>query len=357
MRLLFLVLDGMPPRRVGPAVTPALWSLVEEGGTLATGRAVMASATYPNHATFSTGTEPEDHGIVTNWLVRDGRVRPAWELGPRGDTIFDACRRAGRSSAAVLGDQNLVGVMGAATADAHWPPEGVLGDEILRDGHGYAADDEVLPRVLEAWDEGPDLLVGHLNEPDTAGHVHGPDSDAAAEGYRRTDAVVGRIVEHLRSAWHDTVVVIVSDHDQETVDPDDPVDLYGPASHLDERIVVIPEGGAAVAWGDDAADGSWLDAVEGVAGHRSQMGGAPLVWAEPGRYLALPPGFEEHAEPGQHGGPGTRDQVALVTGGHPAAAMLGSALRSRRPEAGDWAPTIAALLGTTIGGATGRSLA
>ena len=47
------------------------------------------------------------------------------ELGPAVPTLFDACRAAGRSSAAVFGDQCLVGVTGARTADTHWPPDGV----------------------------------------------------------------------------------------------------------------------------------------------------------------------------------------------------------------------------------------
>ena len=52
---------------------------------------------------------------------------------------FDACNAAGRSSAAVLGDHNLVGVMGAHGATEHWPGDGVLDDDVVRDGHGYAA--------------------------------------------------------------------------------------------------------------------------------------------------------------------------------------------------------------------------
>ena len=42
-----------------------------------------------------------------------GGFTPAWELGPAVPTVFDACRAAGRSSAVVVGDQCLIGVMGA----------------------------------------------------------------------------------------------------------------------------------------------------------------------------------------------------------------------------------------------------
>ena len=77
----------------------------------------MTSATYPNHATFVTGVPPRDARHRHQLGAADRSVVPAWELGPAVPTLFDACRAAGRSSAAVFGDQCLVGVMGARAAD------------------------------------------------------------------------------------------------------------------------------------------------------------------------------------------------------------------------------------------------
>ena len=81
---------------------------------------------------------------------------------------------------------------------------------------------------------------------------------------------------------------------------------------------------------------------------------ACLAWCVPGRTF----GFTElPTEPGTHGGPRTRTQVAVVTGGHPLAARVAQAAASRPVSAADWAPTIATLLGLALPGATGRSLA
>jgi hypothetical protein len=131
-----------------------------------------------------------------------------------------------------------------------------------------------------------------------------------------------------------------------------------------DGVVAIPEGSGAVVWGDDPTDGRWLDAVDGVAGSAPvRVPGRParVVWADPGRWFALPEGLEHLApfEPGTHGGAWTRDQVAVVGGGHPAAAAVADAVRrrDRRVDGADWAPTIAALLGFDLPAASGRSLA
>jgi hypothetical protein len=343
-RVVFVIVDALPPRHVSAAVTPALFRLAEEGGS-SIGRAVMTSATYPNHATFATGVDPTVHGLLANWIVADGRPQPAQDVGPAVATIFDACRDSGRSSAAVFGDQHLVGVMGARAADEHWPVNGVLGDDIARDGHGYAADHEVLPRLLRVLEgDRPDLVVGHLNEPDTAAHVHGPNSEGALASYRSADAAIATIVDALRPTWDDTALIVVSDHDQEDVD--EPIDLYPAAAATGFPLICLPEGTAAVIWGNDASNGAWLDGVGGVAGHRELLPGVRLAWSEPRHCFRPPAPFrQEPPDRGAHGGIRTRSQVAIVAGGHPDAVALARSLDDRSQiEATEWAPTVAGLL-------------
>ena len=357
MRLVLLVLDGLPDRRLDRTLTPHLAALRD--GAPTTGRAVMTSATYPNHATFVTGADPVAHRLLANFVVTDAGPQPAQAVGPAVPTLVDACRAAGLSTGAVVGDQNLVGVMGLAAADTHWPPGGDLPTDVARDGHGYATDAEVLTRLLPLLAaDGPDLVIGHLNEPDTAGHVHGPDSDEAGDSYHGTDGCVGVIVDALQPSWADTVLLVVSDHDQATANADDPIDLYDPVAEAGLALIPIPEGNGAVVWGTDPTAGAWLDTIAGVAGHGEAWPGARVVWADPGRWFALPPFMDQSwREPGHHGGSTTRTQVAIVAGGHPAAARLRDAAAAKRVvEATAWAPTAAALLGVPLPDATGAAL-
>ena len=345
-RVVFVIVDALPHRHVNPATTPTLHALAQEGGS-ALGRAVMTSATYPNHATFATGVAPSEHGLLANWIVHEGRPRPSQHVGPAVPTIFDACRKAGRSTAAVLGDQNLIGVMGAHAADHHWPPDGVLPDDVVRDGHGYAANHEVLPRILGVLDgDRPDLFVAHINEPDTEAHIHGPDSIEAIESYRAADACIATMIDALRPTWSDDVLVVVSDHDQEEVDRDAPIDLYEPVATAGLPLMPIPEGSAAIVWGEDETNGRWLDDVDGVTGHAELSPGVRLVSCAPRRWFNPPAGFSTGpADRGTHGGERTRSQVAIVGGGHADAVALARALNERgQIHATEWAPTLARLL-------------
>ncbi|MDQ1429675.1 MAG: hypothetical protein QOF40_277 [Actinomycetota bacterium] len=358
MKVVFTVLDALPARHVGDQFTPVLAALARTGGGApGRGRAVMTSATYPNHATFATGAAPREHGIVTSWVPQTGRVVPAWKLGPRVPTLFDACGATGRSSAGVFSDQCLVGVMGATAADAHWPPGGTPPPDAKLDAHGYIADDVTMVELLRALDAAPDLVVNQLNAPDTAAHVHGPDSDPALAAYLATDARLVEIHEHVD--WDDTVWIIVSDHDQETIDTHEPIDLQRELSRRGLGLFALPEGNASVVCGDGAvAARRWLPAIEGIEGTAPFHVTDPtleccLVWATPGRAFGF---ADEPTELGTHGGPRNRAQVAVVTGGHAALATLSAALQSRPVAAADWAPTIAQLLDLDLPCATGRSL-
>jgi arylsulfatase A-like enzyme len=358
VRVVFTVLDALPPRHVGADHTPVLHELAQSGGWAVGGaRAVMTSATYPNHATFSTGAEPRDHGVVSNWIPVPGRIVPSWKIGPRVPTLFDACRASGRTSAAVLGDQHLVGVMGAEAADRHWPPGGVPPEGTRFDAMGYADDRDTIVEIVDALDAGPDLVISHLNGPDTYAHLFGPDSDDALAGYRETDAFLAVAREHL--AWEDTVWILVSDHDQETVVVREPVDLQAEINRRGLNLFALPEGNASLVCGDGADDArTWLDEYDGVAGS------APfaladgelecrLAWTVPGRAF----GFSgTPTRLGTHGGPRTRGQVAVVSGGHPAVGKLAQSLHDVPVHAADWAPTIAALLDVPLPSATGRAL-
>lgn len=337
-RAVLLVLDGLPHRQVTPRVTPNLLRLAEHGGMAPNGgRAVLTSATYPNHATFVTGVAPDRHGITANFVVRDGSIVAAESVGPRTRTLFDL----DVETAAVYGDQNLVGVTRARDATAHWPPQGAVPDDAQRTSDGYIADESTLPQLLAALESTADLVVAQLNGPDTAGHLFGPDSDEAADAYRHTDRCLIDVTTALRPRWEETVVAIVSDHDQITVTNSTCIDLWTPMRERELALTVIPEGDAAVVVGADATNGTWLDGIAGVAGHEPWHDGSRIAWAERGRVF----GWGEATLKGIHGGPNTRMQVAVVTGGHPRVRLLADAIAERPPHAEFWPRALARAVG------------
>ncbi len=157
--------------------------------------------------------------------------------------------------------------------------------------------------------------------------MYGPDSDAALECYRDTDALLLQIREQLD--WDDTVWIIVSDHDQEPLDDRPPIDLRAEFARRGLDLFALPEGSATVICGAGARDArQWLTDVDGVEGTAPFHVTDPaleccLAWSSPGRAF----GFEEMGtERGTHGGPRTRTQVAVVTGGHPLVTPLAAAV-------------------------------
>jgi len=333
-----VILDAFPHRPLRRELTPTLYALAETGGWAASGgRAVLSASTYPNHATFVTGVDPIVHGIVTSRVVSGGEFRPAQEIGPAAPTLFDACREADRRAVGIFGDQNLVGVCGARSAAMHWPPDGVLPEGAARGALGFAADRAVVAALDGAEIESTELLVAQLDEVDTARHLFGPDASESLDQCRATDAALGDLLERLRDRWDETVVIALSDHDHEEVTPG-AIDLAAEVSARGLDVLVDQDGTAALVVG--RIDESVLLELPGVVGTAALGPERTLVWGDPGQQFGVDWGLKGH-----HGSPRTATQLAIVGGGHPAAADLGRRLVRESPPAASWAGVVLDLLG------------
>jgi hypothetical protein len=226
------------------------------------------------------------------------------------------------------------------------------------DEYGYPTDEAVLEQLVPAIERGAPLIIGHLNDPDTAGHVLGCDTAAAHERYHATDRVVGHVVDALRTGWDDLVLFVVSDHDHEMV-TDDPTDLREALAEAGVDAQVHEDGSVAVLLGGGDL-GRWIAGRIADQDDRTVQGAVPIdggwtVWPAAGGWYA--PASFTGLIAGMHGSPRTQTQVAVVSGGHPAAGAIAATFADGvRPTGRDWAPTIASLLGVTMPGATGRSL-
>ncbi len=337
MKVIFVVIDALPNRWVSDKWTPNLWEIAMEGGwNPRGGRAVFSTATYPNHASFVTGRDPSSHGIFVNRVWDGSEFIISSKVGPKGDTLFKAAKRAGVSSAVVVGDHNLIGVMGADHADVCWPHDGKRADVPL-DEFRYAADESVLDAV-----DSTDLLKAdfgfvHFNEPDTVCHMFGPDAMETRERIRKTDASLGTLVERCKPEWDDTVMIVVSDHDQERV-VDYGFDLADVLSQKGLPGVVENEGTCAVVV--DGPDTTTLTDIDEIEGASILDDRHTLVWGKSGHIFG--PWLEDLH--GSHGSPRTSTQVAAVGGGHSKVNELASLIAKERPSAVDWAKHINGLL-------------
>lgn len=337
---MFLVLDGLPIDHVVPETMPVLSSWCVDSRTAPHSiPGVLPASTYPNHATWVTGELPVVHGIVGNHVRGgDGRFRPAAQVGPQVPTIFDLIAAADLTSAVVVSDQDLIGVLGARAATTHWPPDGVVPDDAATDAHGYLDDSVTMPWLLAALADEPDLVFGHLNAPDTAAHVHGPDGGAAIS--RETDARLGAVRAAIEARHEDTVVVVASDHAAESISQPEPIDLT-PALE-DTELTWFPEGSAALVYGEHHDVGALLTRVSGIAGVAALAPDLHLVWGEVGRWLCF---AGVPAEPGTHGSPRTAWQLAAVVGTHPEVQALDARVGASGFDATSWFGELHGLVG------------
>ena len=344
LRVVMVVIDAMPHRHVSPASTPNLWRQASTGGRAPMGAlSLPVSVTYSNHAAFVTGIDPVVTGVHGNHTWSGAGWMPSPKSGPGATTLFERVGAAGGTSAIVAGDQKLIGQMGGSQADISWPPDGRIPDGTERCAFGYASDAAVLS-ALGGIDLDVDFAVIHLNEPDTTSHLHGPDSPEAIEQYRRTDAAYGEVIAALTDGWDHTMVLTVSDHDQETITDFTPVELAAALAEID-GVEVADEGTAALVHRsagslDDDRLLALIRSVDGVEAAAALTPEVWMAWTEPGRSFGSPP-IPIH---GQHGSPRCRTQMAIVSGGDSRVTDLARQLERTQPSVLDWAPTIARLL-------------
>jgi Type I phosphodiesterase / nucleotide pyrophosphatase len=321
-----LVLDGLGARSVTPEVMPTLTGWAEGGIVRPHGAtSVMCSSTYPNFASIVTGRLPLEHGIMTNQVVLERLARPASEVGPRTPTFLD------EDCEVVVGDQHLIGVMSSQTAGRHWPPHGRVPDGTELDLFGYVADREVAKRVIEAVDRRPSLVFAQLNSTDTVAHVHGPDSVEANASYRELDSTLGIIGSEIR--WDQDLVLITSDHDQETVDPAKKIDLHTVAGEHGMDVTIVDEGTAAMVTGPGAVHPTWVERVQGVESWVQVENDVAFVFSLPAWWFADPDFPDFH---GAHGGPRTRSTVAVAAGDEALVSPIADRFAAARLGAEDW---------------------
>ena len=331
------MLDAFPFGAVQKDRTPTLSALAEEGLYIESGgEAVLSASTYPNHASLVTGTLPLEHGIFTSHSWQSGAPVAAAEVGPASRTLFEDCQDGDLRAIAAVGDQNLVGVCGASVADAHWPPRGELPDSAPRGRLGYGADRAVVDSFDLLDPSTADFIFIQLDEIDTVRHLEGPWNAAVEDQCRATDAALGSILERVKPFWSDTVVIVVSDHDHESVDSG-AVDLATCVQEKGLDVRVDHDGTSALVVGSvEASHLLDLPAVEGV---QALGGDKTLVWGKPGVQF----GYDWNLA-AQHGSPRTASQLVVVGGGHPAVETLAERLQASRPRCTDWAGWVREIL-------------
>ena len=243
-KLLVISVDGLDHRYLTDRDQlklriPHLRKLLNEGAWANGVIGIVPTNTWPSHTTLVTGARAEEHGILDNNIQTANGSERYWYMSYlKRPTLWDAARKAGRTTAAItwpvtVGDAKV--------------PDGITFNvpEYFRGRNGGAMDlksieEKATPGLIAAiaaeypsfateWMDDrtravatiyllrkhqPDLTLLHFVDHDSAAHEMGPFTREANATLEYTDELIGQILAALP---RNTVVAIVSDHGFETV--------------------------------------------------------------------------------------------------------------------------------------------
>lgn len=415
-RTVLVVVDSLRADLIRPDTTPALARLATAACRFAGHRSVFPSTTRTASASIATGCLPRHHGLLGNAMAIDegaGLVRLS-----TGKADFRERLRAatGRVLARPALPERLAGVGGAVVfsnasagaahmqdpdghgflynrAGSHGPGLRLLpAGQHLDTPKGTAGDTATTDRfVAEALlGARPALAVLWLSEPDHTGHIStlgGPEHRRALAGADACVAHVLETVERIDPDGRELLLLVTSDHGQETTDRVIDVDAALveaglKASPDSQEIVAASQGTSALFFVDAAARGrtaallDWLGGQDWAAevyadGSLGKVGldtGAALAAAVSLRKservndygvsgfsdIMYEPGGLNHVGCGQHGGTGRYEQspFLLAFGG----GVVPGTVREAPSSPIDLAPTLLRHLGQSLDGLDGRPL-
>ena len=243
-KLLVISVDGLDHRYLTDRDKlklriPNLRKLLNEGAWANGVVGIVPTNTWPSHTTLVTGARAEEHGILDNNIQTASGSERYWYMSYlKRPTLWDAARKAGRTTAAITWPVTVGDTAVPDTITYNVP-------EYFRGRSGGAMDlksieEKATPGLIAAiaaeypsfateWMDDrtralatiyllrkhqPDLTLLHFVDHDSAAHEMGPFSREANATLEYTDELIGQILAALP---RNTVVAIVSDHGFEAV--------------------------------------------------------------------------------------------------------------------------------------------
>ena len=416
-RAVLVICDGLRADMIRPEWTPNLCRLSATARQFIKHRSVFPSTTRTTSASIATGCHPGQHGLEGNAVALDegnglvplsvgapdfrDRLKAATGRTLRVPTMAERLKDAGGSivysnvspGAAHFQDPDNHGYVYNRAGSFGPGGQPIVGDDHLNVTHDAEGDTAMTERFCQEvlGDRKPAFAVLWQCEPDHSQHSHvlgSPAHLAAIEAADANASTVAEAVDKLNATGENILLLIGSDHGQETVgdivDLDAKLIAAGFKAHTDSSDVVVASQGfsAFVYLADNqrhkiADIALYLDSLDGVGdvyagadlesiGHRSDGALAIAVDAAksdtetaygiPGLSAAFANRFSMTLETGngEHGGLGKYEQnpfLMAIGGGFAAGSQT-----DQETSAVDIAPTVLRHLDRPRDGMDGAAL-
>ncbi|KAL0917878.1 hypothetical protein M5K25_012979 [Dendrobium thyrsiflorum] len=192
--------------------TPNIRRLIAEGTSADEGLIpVFPSLTFPNHYSIATGLFPPYHGIINNYFPDPENTtdwfstrnhHPKWWLG---EPLWQTVARNGFNAAGYFWAGTEV-KKGAWTCPPKFCPKYNSSTPFFK------RVDDILGYFNLPDDEIPILSMVYFQDPDSQGHIYGPDHPEITKAVANMDSVVGRLITGLEERGiFDEVTIILLD--------------------------------------------------------------------------------------------------------------------------------------------------
>jgi hypothetical protein len=286
-RVVLMVIDGLRADTLDTQWMPSLNEVMGRSRRFGAHRGVFPSATRVSSASIATGCHPARHGLAGNAIAWDtGDGLEAVSVGPvgfrdkwrevTGHTLLTptVAERVASHGGMVIHSNSSPGAAHMQDPEGHsrflhrsgsWAPGFAAAQDTLSVAYDGTGDAVTAARFCQSLLYDPVCAVNLLwvCEPDHTQHaiaLGSPDHRAILAGSDRLVAQVADAVERLRERGEDVLLIIASDHGQETADDVIDVDAAlveaGLKASLDSRDVVIASSGmgALIYFSDPTAD-------------------------------------------------------------------------------------------------------
>ncbi|NUM46651.1 MAG: alkaline phosphatase family protein [Anaerolineales bacterium] len=190
--VIFIMIDGLRPDAIAPAVCPNLKNLLACSAYTLSARSVMPSITLPCHTSIFHSVTPERHGITTNDWHPMARPLPG---------LMEVAHAAGKHGAFFFNWEQLRDLSRPGSLrhiyfrDNSYTPHGDL--DIAHHAAGYIRD------------EMPDFAFVYFGTVDAAGHYYGWMSEGYMNQINLVDQALGTLLNSLPER---STILLQSDH-------------------------------------------------------------------------------------------------------------------------------------------------
>lgn len=201
---------------------------------------IYPSITYPAHTSIVTGHFPNAHGIINNTKLQPFIKKPDWywiRKAVQKKTLYEEAEKNGIRTAALLwpvtGGAHISWNLPEILPNRPWQNQvsvliknGTIHYELdLNKKFGYLREGIKQPQLdnfvhasmlytIQKYH--PGLMLAHLTDVDTNRHLYGVDAKEAKEALKRHDTRIGELISLLKKEgiYEKTALFILGDHSQ-----------------------------------------------------------------------------------------------------------------------------------------------